>query len=191
MNELKKSLRKKYIEQRNNIDSEIRNKIDEKIINYIISSEEYISAKNIFTFVGIGSEINTKALIEKALEEGKNVYVPLCISKSKMEAKKITNLDELKENRLGLLEPSDDSENINIEKIDLSIIPCLSVDKEGYRLGYGGGFYDRFFSHKTWKDAFVICREDFISDQLPHDDFDVKFNIIVSESGVYNIKRLM
>lgn len=185
--DFKKRLRKKILKERNALDIKIREDIDKKIIKNILESYEYISAKNIFTFVGIGSEINTIPLIEKAIEDKKHVFVPLCIDKSSMEARKINSISELKEKHYGLLEPSINSKKIEINKIDLSIIPCLVVDKEGYRIGYGGGYYDRYFSNTNINKAFIVCRGDFIIDSVPHEKFDIKFNKIVSENGIVTI----
>ena len=185
--EEKKELRKVLVQRRNEINHNLRNNIDNAIIENIKDTLEYINAINIFVFVGVESEINTVSFIESALEEGKKIYVPLCFKKGKMEARRITSLSELHPNKLGLLEPADKSETIELSKIDLSIIPCLSVDREGYRLGYGGGYYDRYFSDKNYKHAFVICRESFIVEKLPHDKFDVNFKVIVSEDGIYRL----
>lgn len=185
--DFKKRLRKKFLNERNALDIKIREDIDKKIIKNILESYEYISAKNIFTFVGIGSEINTIPLIEKAIEDKKDVFVPLCIDKSSMESRKINSISELEEKHFGLLEPSINSEKIEINKIDLSIIPCLAVDKEGYRLGYGGGYYDRYFANTNINNAFIVCRGDFIIDSVPYENFDIKFNKIVSENGIVTI----
>lgn len=105
------------------------------------------------------------------------------LKKGIMEAREIMDLSELKEGKFGILEPIKNSIKINFEEIDLSIIPCISANKEGYRLGYGGGYYDRFFENKSIKNSFILCREKMIYDNIPFEKHDIKFEHVLTDKN--------
>lgn len=141
----KNELRKIMIEKRKALPKEKKKNLDEIIFNKVISSEYYKKAKNIFIFVSMGDEVDTINIIKHALKDNKSICVPRVISKLKgMETVEIKTLEELKPGKFGILEPKAGNNIINAEVIDLVLLPGLAFDKAGGRLGYGGGFYDRY-----------------------------------------------
>ncbi|MFM1524340.1 MULTISPECIES: 5-formyltetrahydrofolate cyclo-ligase [Helcococcus] len=183
MNELKNKLREKLLFERKNLSREYIEKSDELIYQKLISLESYKNAKNIFCYLSIDGEVSTIKFLQKALIDNKRVFVPLCLKKGIMEAREIMDLSELKEGKFGILEPIKNSIKINFEEIDLSIIPCISANKEGYRLGYGGGYYDRFFENKSIKNSFILCREKMIYDNIPFEKHDIKFEHVLTDKN--------
>ena len=183
MNELKNKLREKLLFKRKNLAREYIEKSDELIYQKLISLESYKNAKNIFCYLSIDGEVSTTKFLQKALIDNKRVFVPLCLKKGIMEAREIMDLSELKEGKFGIFEPSVNSTKINFEEIDLSIIPCISANREGYRLGYGGGYYDRFFENKSIKNSFILCREKMIYDNIPFEKHDIKFEHVLTEKN--------
>lgn len=176
----KKELRNIFKEKLINLSDEYKEISSRKIFNKIINSKEYKQAKVIFVYVSMNDEVDTRKLIKYALNDNKIVAVPICISKTLMQARKIQNLDELKVGFGGILEPIDSKEIIRKEDIDFSIIPCISATLEGYRLGYGGGYYDRYFSDGG--NGAILCRKKMLSKNLPIDDWDIKFNIFTEDT---------
>jgi 5-formyltetrahydrofolate cyclo-ligase len=116
------------------------------ISNRLFSEKCWSEANTIGLTISIGKEVETKQIIQLAWEEGKQVVIPRTIWKTKeMEFRQINHFNELQENSYGLFEPHLDKTNpIKPENIDLLIVPGLCFDIRGYRIGYGGGFYDRF-----------------------------------------------
>ena len=117
---------------------------DKRIREWILNWKYFQKAETIFCFVGTAGEIHTKPLIQAALDQGKRVAVPKCISKGIMEARQIRSLGELYPGSYGIEEPEKAAEIIGPEEISLALVPCLTCSGDGRRLGYGGGFYDRF-----------------------------------------------
>ncbi len=177
----KKNLRHEVIKRIESLSAEYIEEADKKIYEKVINLKEYKEAKTIFCFVGVNREINTLRIINNALESGKRVGVPRCISKGIMEVYEITGPSSLEEGKYGLLEPKKDCKLIKPEEIDFAIIPCVSSDREGFRLGYGGGYYDRYLVNSIFKAA-VICREKILCKHIPHDDHDIKVNMVISEN---------
>ncbi|MDU5110612.1 MAG: 5-formyltetrahydrofolate cyclo-ligase, partial [Clostridium sp.] len=139
--EEKKKLRNIVLDKRNSIDNNRKEEMDREIFNKIINLDLYKEAKNIFIYLSFGSEIDTKPIIDRALEDGKEVYIPKVYKVNReMKAIRLNNFDDLEENSMGILEPKDDSNFIAKENIDLIIVPGAVFDLEGNRIGYGGGY---------------------------------------------------
>ena len=138
---------------------------------------EFINAKTVFCYVSSKGEAGTHDLIRELLTI-KEVVVPRCIDKEgNMIGVKINSFDELKEGLFGILEPE-----MRVEfpktKIDFAIVPALAFDCEGYRLGYGKGYYDRFLSDiNPFK--LGVCAKEFYLPSVPHDDYDVKMDSVL------------
>ncbi|WP_278335080.1 5-formyltetrahydrofolate cyclo-ligase [Clostridium pasteurianum] len=123
---------------------------DSAIYEIITKSKEFIEAEVLFIYVSFGKEVDTHNIIKYALNLGKKVCAPRVISRlSGMKALKVNDLEELELSSYGILEPKDTAEEVKLDDMDLAIIPGLAFDLKGDRIGYGGGFYDRFFSNKN------------------------------------------
>ena len=87
----------------------------------------------------------------------------------------------------GIVEPDPNSPQVEPHKVDLILVPCVACDVNGYRLGYGGGFYDRMLSDRTWADKLTIgiVFEYARLPQIPRDDWDVPLGGICTESGLF------
>ena len=100
-----------------------------------------------------------------------------------MSARRILSLDELQSGAYGIPEPSSGAPEIPPDEISLVIVPALSCDRNGYRLGYGGGYYDRFLA-RTHAAAAALCAESRLTDVLPREPFDLPCNYIITERQV-------
>lgn len=155
---------------------ELKNKdLTDKILNL----KEYKESKTVFIYVSFGSEIETYNLICEALKN-KTVLVPYCVdSFGKMIAVKIESTDDLKDGMYGIKEPKSPIEYEG--NIDFAVVPGVAFSKEGYRVGYGKGYYDRFLKkHKTF--SVGICHDELLFDKVPYDEFDVKLDMIITIS---------
>ena len=187
--EEKKNLRNVILDKRNSIDNNRKEEMDRELFNKIINLDLYKEAKNIFIYLSFGSEIDTKPIIDRALEEGKEVYIPKVYKVNReMKAIRLNSFDDLEENSMGILEPKDDSNFIAKENIDLIIVPGAVFDLEGNRIGYGGGYYDRFLSNiKDKRNKVVLAYDLQVVDNIEAEEHDVKVDYIVTNSRINKI----
>lgn len=157
--------------------------ISAKIVASLRTVELYQNAQNIMIFYPLDHEINLLPLLrDRELgEEGcKNFYLP------RIEGEKIVVCpyaygDELVKSKFGTQEPT--CKSVNPEILDLILIPSLMVDNDFYRLGYGCGFYDRFLSENALSAIKIVpIPSSLIVDKLPHNEFDVQFDVMVDET---------
>ncbi|MDR2771354.1 MAG: 5-formyltetrahydrofolate cyclo-ligase, partial [Clostridiales Family XIII bacterium] len=147
---------------------------------------EYGRADTIFCYIGVGSEVRTLPFIRKALAEGKRVCAPALTDGDSMEAREITGEADLTSARFGLLEPLPSCPKIPASALSLIIVPCLCCDLAGNRIGYGGGYYDKYLPGAKARVA-VVCREASLCEDggispLPH---DARADIVITERGVF------
>ena len=174
----KKELRETYLKIRNEIlnPSEKSEIITRKILN----SDSYKNAKVIGIYKSFSSEVDTTLLIEEALKE-KIVAVPI-VKNKKMFFSKIEKETKYRKNKFGIEEPIQVE---RIDKIDLLITPGVCFDKEKNRIGYGGGYYDRYIEEKDI-DSIAICFEEQIyKGIIPKDKNDVKVKKIITNKSTY------
>ena len=182
--EEKKELRKKILKIRKEMDINKKRKFDNIIHNKFLKSKFYSQCGNIFVYISYDSEIDTKTIIRKALEDGKNIYVPRTNYNTKlMEAVKISSLENLIEDKYGILQPTESRLAVELEEIDLIIMPGVAFDNNGGRMGYGGGFYDRYMSKCSKNIQKISLAYDFqILDDVPMDSHDTRVNFIITEN---------
>ncbi len=186
----KKILRKRILDIRNSMLQDEKKKKDNTIRNKFLESDYYKASQNIFIYVSYSSEIDTIEIINKALIDGKRIFVPRTVFKNKlMDAVRIYSLDNMKKDRYGILEPGQESSCINPDKLDLIVVPGVAFDREGGRTGYGAGYYDRYFkkiSDERKKEIKkVALAYDFqIVDKVPMDKQDVRIDCIITEREI-------
>jgi len=188
MPELKKSLRKKLIEQRKAEDAEYSKKADDGIFRNITAMPEFISAETIFVFVSVDGEVDTRRLISHAIKNGKRVVVPKCLKFGIMETREIKGEEDLVPGKYDIPEPRPECRNVPKNEIDFAVVPCLACDMSGMRIGYGGGFYDRFLGDRDMICA-AVCKSRYIIENIPSEDHDEPVDFIISEKGVYKVAK--
>lgn len=186
----KKELRKSILDIRNNLDTDTKKENDNIIKNKLLESSYYKNAEKIFIYISYSSEIDTIEIIKKALKDGKEIFVPRTVFKTKaMDAVKIISLENLKKDRYGILEPEEGEPHINPDELDLIVVPGVAFDDRGGRIGYGAGYYDRYFK-KISKERSKIIKKialayDFqVIEEVPMDEQDVKIDCIITEKYI-------
>lgn len=180
--EEKKQLRWLLLEQMRALPPAYCRKADEAIYRHVAALPAYQTARTICVYVGMAHEIDTKPLIKRMLAEGKRVGVPLCVGKGVMEMREIGGLDELQAGTWGILEPAPDAPLLQPDEIDLGLIPCVSGNEEGQRLGYGGGFYDAYLAKAPFLRV-LLCRKAMMTAPIPLEPHDAMMDVVVSEDG--------
>lgn len=165
------------------LDSVYCEKADAAICAAVTESELYRNAHTMFCYIGTDREIDTKALLLRALRDGKRLALPLCVGKGIMEAREIRSLDDLVAGKFGIPAPGEHCPVIEAEEFDLVIVPCSSGNQKGQRLGYGGGFYDRYLG-KTRCPKVLLCRKALSKEEIPTEEHDLVMDYFVSEDGM-------
>ena len=130
-------------------------------------------------------EVDTFGIIEQALADGKRIALPRCIKGTRnMEFHYISGLDDLERGTFNVLEPKETLETVTDYSETLMIVPALALDSFGYRLGYGGGYYDRFLAHYRGG-AVLLCRERLIREEIPVELHDYPVPWVLTEGGLY------
>lgn len=187
----KKELRKAMIKNRDNLNLDEREVSDKLILQTLIKSDVYKKSTNIFTFINYGSEVETKEFINIALNEGKNIFVPKTVKGTRnMKAVKINSLDNLKPDNWGILEPESFNGEIDKENLDLVIVPGVIFDRDGNRMGYGGGYYDIYFANlKSKVNKIALAYDIQVIEYLLTEEHDVSVDAIITEKEMIKIKK--
>lgn len=183
MQEEKKKVRKEIKQQIAGLSEEYCRTADAEIQRNTAEFLKKYPADMIFCFVGTLQEIDTKPILKEILRDGKRLGVPKCVGKGIMDVYEIRSLDELQPGSYGILEPKEGCPLIKPEEIELALVPCLSCNEDGWRLGYGGGFYDRYLVRTRAKRA-VLCRSVLMRDNIPRDELDLQMDAVITESFI-------
>lgn len=173
----KKKLRKKLLQILNNLSDEYVKDSSDNIFSKLIKTREYNKAKVIFIYLSKDKEVQTKKIIEDAWSTNKIVLVPYIFEDGKMLPVQINNFDNLKRNIYNILEPKE-LKIYDKNDIDLIILPCISANNKGERLGYGGGYYDRFLE-KSNSRTICLCHEKLVAEDIPMTDKDIYIDIVI------------
>ena len=187
----KQLFRKKVLARRREL---YRPTIDGKIVKRFLDSDLYHQSTVLMTYVSFDTEINTHPLIRQALKEGKKVIVPICHQDDHtLILSEIKHFpDDLAVGHFGILEVRPDRLKIvSPAIIDLVIVPGCAFTKEGHRLGFGGGYYDRFLARLKPDCLSVgLVRDAFIFTDIPLEAHDQRVDYVMTESRYFALRRL-
>ena len=143
---MKSELRKQVLKEMKANPREQKQFIDQALTERLLQHPFYQEAKIIATYLSFPHEFQTQELIEQAQKDGKKVLIPKTYPKGCMDFV-VYEPQQLVKTSFGLLEPQGDLEVVDASQIDLIHVPGLAFTTEGYRIGYGGGYYDRYLEH--------------------------------------------
>ena len=143
---MKSELRKQVLHEMKAIPRTQKVTLDLALTERLLQHPFYQEAKIIATYLSFSHEFQTQGLIEQALRDGKKVLIPKTYPKGRMEFV-VYDPKQLAKTSFGLLEPQGDLEVVEPSQIDLIHVPGLAFTTEGYRIGYGGGYYARYLEH--------------------------------------------
>lgn len=182
-------LRKRKIQARERLTEEERAQYSEEICRKIAGMPEFENADTVFIYNWMRGEVRLDALAEIAAMQGKGIVYPKCISSTEMIAVDPGEGDDAwTAGSFGIREPDPEKGTVVLpEEIDLAVCPCTSFDKEGRRLGMGGGYYDRYLPFCTNAEIIAAAYEVQRSKRIPADENDVSVNAVVTEKCIYSI----
>lgn len=182
LSEINKSyLRAELKSQRSELSKNGYSKTAGDVISMRISElSQFENADTVMIFYPVGSEINILFLFELAKKRGKRIAFPRSLSGGILDFRYVGSLDELTDVKYNIPEPSEKAEHVADLSRSICITPALAFDKYGYRIGYGGGYYDRFLA--DYKGYSVgVAYDGMILDSLPICSNDLPVDIIITE----------
>ncbi len=183
----KEELRKELKRERGKVPQENRLDWDRAIFEHITDLPAYKQAEKVMIYLSFGWEIDTWSIVNDLQAKGKQVYVPVVRSNPKsLIATAYTSREDLTPAIFGILEPGPDAPTIRPEELNLVIVPGLAFSSQGFRIGYGGGYYDRFLI-TTKAETIGLVYGSFVRD-LPADSWDQPVNFLITEEGLMGRK---
>lgn len=180
--ETKKEIRQHIISRRKEMDplawQEATQKITEKIINH----PRFLEETDIYCYANYNGEVGTEQIMEEAWKLGKHVWLPK-VEGREMEFYLVESRNELKPGAYGILEPVTDHKADGKE--GLLIMPGVAFDEEGRRIGYGGGFYDKYLEKHPNLLTVAVAFELQIYQEIPCEEHDIKPRKVVTEEHIY------
>ena len=179
----KKMLRQDMMRLRAEIPLATRHAADEAICRAVLAHPAFAAAKQVFAYVAMPHEVRTQELLTACLDAGKNLALPVCNTVS--HTMTFYRLDRMSELTTGAyripVPPVSDDRICNADSDTLVLLPMLAFDAEGYRLGAGGGYYDRFLAAHPDVKTIGLCYAYCGVEHLPHDEYDKKMQTLVTE----------
>ena len=173
----KQELRRTIREQKRAMTNEEIEARSAKLAELFLQSEAYRNAKTIYGYMPYNQEVRTVAMLEQALKDGKRVAIPKCYG-DEMKFIYMDDLSKVEKGYANIPEPVAD-EPVADDKTALVLMPGLAFDPQGHRIGYGGGFYDKFLSQEPGHPTLALC---YAFQMLPHletEEFDIPVDCVL------------
>lgn len=187
----KRATRTQILEDMNHIDRLAHAEKSRSIFEQLCLTDAFKTATTIGITLSRHPEVDTKAIIEHAWRVGKRVAVPRCNPSTKeMDFRMIESYDDLEIVYMDLQEPVvERTVSVRPEEIDLQVVPGVVFSKEGYRIGYGGGYYDRYLSDYQG-DTVSLAFELQVINQIPIEIHDVPVEKIITETFIIDCETV-
>ncbi len=173
----KKELRKQIREQKRAMTPEQIEQASARLAELFLASELYKSAQTLYGYLPYNQEVRTVPVLERALADGKKVAVPKVYG-DEMKFIYLTDLSQVEAGYAGIPEPIAD-EPVADDPTALVLMPGLAFDREGHRIGYGGGFYDKFLSAEPEHPTLALCYAFQVLPHLETEEFDIPVDCVL------------
>ena len=184
LREYKKEIRSQMRRIRREMSPQTVQEKNDRIYKRLIATQQYRQAKTVVVYVSKELEVDTRRLMEHAWADGKQVAAPRCVENTRlMKMHLIGSMEDLEEGAYGILEPYSNLPVLEDTTNAICIVPAFCNDYRGYRVGYGGGYYDR------WLESFSgttvgLCRECVLQRSLPVEPHDLGVHVLVTDRRV-------
>ncbi len=178
----KKEIRDIVLDIRKSFDSDYLKRLSTVICNRVIKQDLYINCKDIVLYMPINNEVDLDLLMKDAILTGKNIWLPRIVDK-RMEFYKYDSNTKLIEGKYGILEPDSDHV-LKPDEDTLIIMPGVAFSEDMGRIGYGGGYYDRYLSDNPCCKTIAVCYNFQIMPMVPMDDYDIRPDMIISDDKI-------
>ena len=151
--------------------------------------EQWQGAKNIAIYLDADGELGTQAIIQAALAQNKEIYLPVIGPKRTLAFAHWVTDQPLVGNALGISEPDPNATRCSIQGLDILFTPLVAWDKYGNRLGMGGGYYDRVLSGVTGPALIGLAHSEQEVKNVPSEHWDVILDAVITEQGIYHCHK--
>lgn len=173
----KKGLRQQIRQQKQAMSPEEIELASNRLCQRFFETEQYKTAKTIYSYLPYNQEVRTVPILEKAVADGKAVAVPKVYGDT-MRFIYITSMEQTAPGYSGIPEPIADGPVAN-DPTALVLMPGLAFDKQGHRIGYGGGFYDKFLAAEPDHPTVALCYGFQVFERLETDEFDIPVDCVL------------
>ncbi len=184
----KRELRRELRSEQKALSEEYVKSASQRMEEAFLDSPLYQNARSIFLYLNTKQEPSTRRILKEALKAGKTVAVPKCLENGEMAAVRYKEEDPLITTSMGIEEPLRAEDTLLKEGIDLIIVPCLSANQKGERLGHGGGYYDRFLHHFRGNTV-CFCFEKMVCSKLETEVHDEPVGYLCTEAGIRKCEK--
>ena len=184
---MKEDIRRSLLKRRRSLSKEELKQVSFEINTHLINEIQNRDLKKILVYQSIDNEPSIEQTTELAWQKDIEVYIPKVISKEKIIINRLRKNSSYSKNKFGIKE-SNDLDTVELDEIGLAVLPLVGIDINGFRLGYGGGYYDRFFNQESELSrkpfiigvgyAFQVLEVSFA------EDHDLKCDSVITEKGV-------
>jgi len=184
----KNSVRGSVAAERSSLsDAEVEQK-SLKISNNLETLDIYKLSRRIALYFPIQKEVRTQYIFDQAVNCEKEVYFPR-VNESSLDFYRVNNLEQLIPGKFGVFEPDPNLPKVNIQNINLFILPGLAFDRSGNRIGFGKGFYDRALVNVPQIKKVGLAYDFQLLDSVPVDEYDRKVGMVITEEGIVFSRR--
>ncbi len=186
--ERKRALREQAHANRRN--QEDKDALSRQIVARFLELPEYAAAKTVMFYVDVRTEVRTRHDLQTALDSGKKIVVPWCLD-GELELFHLERLDELETGMYKILEPRSElreveSKSVDVDELDLVMVPGVAFDRRGARMGHGKGYYDKLLQHARPDAPLVaLAFECQLFPEIPTEDHDIFMDRILTEKATY------
>ncbi len=187
--ERKKEIRQKMLALRRALSASEKEEKSRALTGNLISLKAYQEARRILTYLAMPGEADLDPLIRRALADGKEVYVPVCLPEKQMEAGRLLDMEHFVKGPYGLRDLPKGYSTISPAEIDLVLVPGVAGSPDGTRLGMGAGYYDRYLSKVPYEKRVLVLWDFQVVEELPSEPFDQFMAAIVTDTDIIITKR--
>ena len=187
LNAVKENIRRSLLKRRRSLPIEELKRVSCEVNTHLINEIQNRDLKKILVYKSIDNEPSIEKTIKLAWRKDLEIYIPKVVSKEQIVINRLRKNSSYSKNKFGIKE-SNDPDTIELDEIDLAVLPLVGIDINGFRLGYGGGYFDRFFNQESELSrkpfiigtgyAFQVLEVSFA------EDHDLKCDSVITEKGV-------
>ena len=183
----KATLRREFEALRNSVSGTARAEADRLLLEHLFALPVWKEASTVLSYCSVRGEIDLSPVWQRAIAEGKTYALPRTVtgaSEGRMVFQRVKDQHDLVVGRYHLSEPAPHCPEVVDFQRTLCLVPALAFDEDGYRLGYGGGYYDRFLAAHPQVTPVGLCYSVCLCPRLPRNSYDIPVSYIITERSV-------
>ena len=157
---------------------------NDRILQTLLKTKAYQTSDLVLCYVSVKTEVDTRAFLEHCFRSQKRIAVPKCYENGLMRFFEVRALCELQNGAMDIPEPAETATQAVPTQRTLCVVPGLAFDRAGFRVGYGGGYYDRFLADFPGE-SIGLCYDDCLFDHLPKDSYDSRVKQLITETQFF------